>query len=304
MKRKQSIAPNPAQPLSDIAASLPVEPVSASTSDLDRLARSFADDFDVFDDQSDGSVSLEELSQSYAQILSNPSSHGSTAQQQVASLADDGQDPDSTANDSAGKAEQAANSESAGAVGVPEDTSNDRYCAVTPLNIVEAVLLVGRPDSGPITATEIAALMRGVTEAEVDQLVVQLNQGYAADQRAFYVASVGGGYRLQVAEDLNYLRQQMMGPARPVRLNQQAIDCLALVSYQPGISREKLDSQIGKPCGGVLNQLVRRQLLEMRREKAGNQLQPHYYPTPRLLELAGLESLDDLPTAEEWSQPG
>ena len=105
---------------------------------------------------------------------------------------------------------------------------------------------------------------------------------------------------MQLADDLEYLRERFLGPARAVKLNQAAIDCLALVSYQPGISRELLEQQLGKPCGAVVNQLVRRQLLEMRRQRVEKRWMAHYYPASRLLELAGLESLDDLPTAEEW----
>ena len=35
------------------------------------------------------------------------------------------------------------------------------HCPITPRSIVEAVLLVGRPDNAPITASELAALMGG-----------------------------------------------------------------------------------------------------------------------------------------------
>ena len=38
----------------------------------------------------------------------------------------------------------------------------------------------------------------------------------------------------------------------------------------------------------------------MRREGTGKKLSPHYYPTERLLQLAGLASLEDLPQVEEW----
>ena len=160
--------------------------------------------------------------------------------------------------------------------------------------------MVGRPDSGPITAREIASLMRGVTETEVDVLVDELNQQYAESGSAMYIAGVSGGYRMQLASDLKVILDRFYGPTREVKLNQAAIDCLALVSYQPGITREKLDEQRGQSSGSVLNQLVRRELIEMRREGKGKAVVPHYYPTERLLDLAGLESLDDLPHAEEW----
>jgi segregation and condensation protein B len=113
------------------------------------------------------------------------------------------------------------------------------------------------------------------------------------------IVPAGAGYRMQLAEDLSGIKDRFYGRVRDIRLNQAAIDCLALVSYQPGISRTKLEEQRGQPSGAILNQLVRRQLLEMRREGPGKQAGPHYYPTERLLQLAGLASLEDLPQAEE-----
>ncbi len=72
-----------------------------------------------------------------------------------------------------------------------------------------------------------------------------------------------------------------------------------MIAYQPGISREQLEEQRGQPSGPVLSQLVRRQLIEVRRE-GQKQRQLHYYPTDKLLQLIGLGTLEDLPQVEEW----
>lgn len=249
---------------------------SASTeSELERLAKRYADDFDEFAEDDKDTVSLEELSSSYAKAMRQESAAGNsptTAADEIEIF-----DP------------------------LEEELANKPTVPVSPVAIVESVLLVGRPDGSPISATEIAALMRGVTESEVDQLVQQLNEDYIANDRALRIALVSGAYKMQLSDELMSVRDQFLGPAREIRLNQAAIDCLALVAYQPGISRDKLDEQRGQSSGTVLNQLVRRELLEVRRQKAENKLCPHYYPTARLLELAGLESLEDLPTVEDWN---
>lgn len=244
--------------------------------DLERLAKLYADDFDEFEDSDE--VSLEDLSKSYAKVVSNDSGNA------IAGTTYDSSDDEIQIFDP-----------------LEEELEEENAIPVSPISIVEAVLLVGRPDGGPISATEIAALMRGVTEAEVDQLVAELNEDYALNRRAFHVAMVGGAYRLELAQDLTEVRDRFWGPTRDIRLNQAAIDCLALVAYQPGITRDKLDQQRGQPSGSVLNQLVRRELLEMRREKDDKKVEPHYYPTSRMLSLVGLESLEDLPTVEDWN---
>jgi segregation and condensation protein B len=80
-----------------------------------------------------------------------------------------------------------------------------------------------------------------------------------------------------------------------------AIEVLALVAYQPGITAQKVQDQRGRESGSLLSQLVRRQLLRFERKKPadGGRAIPHYYPSERFLVLFGLESIEDLPHVEE-----
>ena len=265
------------------------------------------DALDDLDDLDDG-LSLEELSQVYARMMGAEVTNSAESAAKV-SESDMGQIGPSPAESCPARLDSSEQSLDGHLGGGPaaEETgepgqaqSEDDSWPVTPTAIVEAVLMVGRPDGAAITATEIAGLMRGVSEAEVDQIVEELNADYRANDRALRIASIGGGYRLQLADDLAPIAEAFLGPARPVRLNQASIDCLALISYQPGITREQLNDQLGKSCGPILNQLVRRELLEMRRQKIEGKATVRYYPTDRLLNLVGLDSFDDLPTAEEW----
>lgn len=176
---------------------------------------------------------------------------------------------------------------------------DNESCPTTPQSIIEALLFVGRSDSGEIAGREIASLMRGVDEAEVDRLVSELNSTYQRNGHALHIARVGSGYKVVLAEELGYIRDRFYGRVRDIKLNQAAIDCLALVAYQPGIGRKELDDQRGQSSGSVLNQLVRRELLEVRREGKGKTAETHYFPTDKMLHLAGLASLDDLPQVED-----
>lgn len=113
------------------------------------------------------------------------------------------------------------------------------------------------------------------------------------------IVEASDGYRTVLADEVDFIRDRFYGRVREVALNQSAIDCLALVAYQPGISRNQLEEQRGQPSGGILNQLVRRRLIEIHRKGDGKDSAPHYYPTDRLVALAGLDSLDDLPQVED-----
>jgi segregation and condensation protein B len=231
------------------------------------------------EDDDEQGLSLEELSQTYAQLMNK----GDASEQPISDL----------------DVQFAAEAEAESFDPLEEELTESDSCPVTPTSILEAVLFVGRPDNSPISADEIAGLMRGVKPAEIEAHVAELNQVYSETGRAIRIAARGNGYRLQLAEELQFIRDRFYGPIREIRLNQAAIDCLALVAYQPGISREQLEEQRGQPSGGVLSQLVRRQLIEIRRE-GQKQRQLHYYPTDKLLQLIGLGTLEDLPQVEEW----
>ncbi len=263
----------------DVAAEDDVQEVEAASEDdsqaLDMASALAAADHDEPD--VDEGFSLEELSQSYQTLVENSESH----------------------QDAPSEASSAANEEAEDAENSQEEESPNEI-PVTPVAIIEALLFVGKPDSSEISGKDIAKLMRGVDESEVHRCVQALNDDYARQRRAIRIVEHGAGYRVDLAPEVEAVRENFYGRARDIQLNQAAIDCLALVAYQPGSSREDIEQQRGQPSGGVLNQLVRRQLLEMKREGKGKSAVSRYFPTERLLQLSGLDSLDDLPQVEEW----
>jgi segregation and condensation protein B len=108
---------------------------------------------------------------------------------------------------------------------------------------------------------------------------------------------------LTIAPAVENIRQSFLGKVREARLSQAAVEVLSLVAYQPGVTAQTVQDQRGKECGPLLNQLVRRRLLEMKRLKPsdGTRKVPHYYPTERFLALFSLDSLEDLPLVDESS---
>ena len=184
---------------------------------------------------------------------------------------------------------------------VPEIDADDEHI-VHPEGIVEAALFVGHPENEPLTAAQLASLMRDVTEAEVVAMIDALNASYKSAGQAFRITEEEeAGYRLTIAPAVEGIRQSFLGKVREARLSQAAVEVLALVAYQPGITAQMVQDQRGRESGSLLNQLVRRRLLEIKRQTPadGGRKVPHYYPTERFLTLFGLESLDDLPQVDE-----
>ena len=228
----------------------------------------------------DEGLSLDELSEAFAQVLS------------------DGSDPYEAASppdDTAGTPVVPGPGQETESVDGPP--TNDG-CAVSPKSILEAMLFVGHPDGQPLTAAQVSALMRGVRPQEIDEFVKELNEAYASEGCPYFISSAGAGYQFVLRDEFHGLRDKFFGRIRQARLSQAAIDVLSLVAYNQPLGRDEIDKLRGRPSGGVLSLLVRRQLLRLERSE-DKPRKVKYYTTDRFLDVFGLRTLEDLPRSQE-----
>lgn len=237
------------------------------------------EDFDPPTDEidADEGVSLEELRRSYAGLTSTyPSANHfdpSSGQHDVDVLLDGDQD-----------------------VSVESDG-----CPVTPTSIIEALLFVGKPDGQGFTAEEIASHLRGMTVQDVEHCMQRLEKTYRDGDHAFQIVEKSGQFQLSVREECEQVLVQPLGQGRELRLSQAALDCLALISYQPGITKAELESQWKRPIAGPVSALLRHDLIELRRRPdLPKNVGIQYFPTDRLLGSLGIDSLEELPRVEDF----
>jgi segregation and condensation protein B len=218
-------------------------------------------------------ISLDELSRAYAQLIGK------------------GEDPYEPS------AEAAATDDP-----LPVDSdglaSEEETGDLSPRSIVEAMLFVGHPSNEPISGQQMASLMRGVPPREIDELIGELNDEYLRHGHPYHIVSAGAGYRLELRDEFSSLRNVFYGRVREARLSQAAVDVLAIVAYQPGLSRPEIDRVRGRPSGSILAQLVRRRLLRVQRPDQKPRV-PRFYTTERFLELFALSNLDELPRSQD-----
>jgi len=235
---------------------------------------------DDFVEPADQGLSLNELSQAYAALLAKGTDPYSDAPPPQETAAADLESP------------------------VEDDVLQlpppdpDAAFAITPKSIVDAILFVVHPTAEPLTSERLAALMRGVQPAEVDDLVRELNAEYVANGAPYRIESVGPGYLMALESEFGPLRDTFHGRIREARLSQAAIDVLAIVAYHQPVAGDEIDRLRGKPSGAILSQLVRRDLLAIER-LAEKKSKPHYRTTQRFLELFDLDNLGELPRSHD-----
>lgn len=207
---------------------------------------------------------------------------------------DDGDEADSDTDSEEESGDTADEASSAG----DNRADDDAACPISPESIVESILFVGAPSDVKLTSRKIAAVLRDVAPKEVAQIVKKLNARYADQDSAWRISTEGGNYRMVLEESLESFKDEYFGRNREFKLNQSAIDVLAVVAYHQPATAQQIDKIRGKKSGSVLSQLVKRELL-IREQSAGSPAQKEYRTTDRFLDLFGLTEIEDLPQSHE-----
>ena len=164
--------------------------------------------------------------------------------------------------------------------------------------VIEALILAS-PD--PVTLQRLVAIVAGLTPAVAKDRINELNAEYEAENRAFEIWEVAGGFQVRTRAEFSGYVQQLRKD-RPLRLSQAALESLAIVAYKQPLTRAELELVRGVDSGAVLRSLLDRRLLRLlgHREVPGR---PLIYGTgKRFLEVFGLESLKELPSLRELEE--
>ncbi len=167
---------------------------------------------------------------------------------------------------------------------------------VTPRQVIEACLFVG--GSG-LTARKLASILKGdYTAAFVEETIDDLNRQYATERRPYEIRLAEGGYVLTLNDEFERIRFKAFGLGpKEVRLSQDALEVLALVAYRQPITETEIHDLGKQNPGGVLRQLIRRDLVSLERHPDEPKT-VRYATTERFLSLFGLGELDELPRPE------
>ena len=234
---------------------------------------------DFFPDDDGAEFSLNQLSEAYAEVI-----EAQTGVKHTVGL------PDQS---------EASDSELDGAVS-DESVDDNAGCPISPESIVESMLFVGAPRDVKLNSRKIAAVLRDVSPKEVTKIVGELNRRYEKENAAYRIKVDGGVFEMVLDPALIDFQQEFFGRNREVRLSQAAIEVMAVVAYNQPITREKVETLRGKPSGGLLKQLLKRQLLEETRDEKNPKVK-YFCTAERFLDLFELEELADLPQSHDMA---
>jgi len=164
--------------------------------------------------------------------------------------------------------------------------------------ILEALLFAS---DEPVTIADVTSLLGEERAGEIGEALATLTLEYDTSDRGLRVQRLAGGFRLTTASHLGpYLRELVRARNRQ-RLSRAALETLAVVAYKQPITAPEIQEIRGVNPSAILNALLDRRLVRVlgRKKVVGK---PFLYGTSKeFLVRFGLNSLEDLPSMEEFA---
>jgi segregation and condensation protein B len=162
--------------------------------------------------------------------------------------------------------------------------------------LMEALLL---STHHPLTAGKLAELMDLPATKPVRQAIKDLNAQYEESHRAFRIEQVAGGYQILTLPEFGEALKKFHQREVDAKLTKAALETLAIIAYKQPILRADIEAIRGVACGETIRNLMEKRLVNIagRAEEPGRPIL--YGTTKRFLEVFGLNTLKDLPQAEQ-----
>jgi len=166
-------------------------------------------------------------------------------------------------------------------------------------SVVEAVLFAS---DEPLTAARLADITETSTK-QINQNVKNLNEKYKANNNAFRIEQIAGGYQMLTLNHYNHWLKKLLRAREDSKLSSAALETLAIIAYKQPIIRADIEAVRGVAAGEIIRNLMYKGLVKItgRAEVLGRPML--YGTTKKFLEIFGLNSLKDLPKIEELKKP-
>ncbi|KQR18810.1 segregation and condensation protein B [Agreia sp. Leaf335] len=159
---------------------------------------------------------------------------------------------------------------------------------------LEAILMVADEPQSLVALATVVSRPVAVVRQAIERLVDDFDGVGGSIRRGFELREVGGGWRLYVRADYDYVVTDFVSTQNPSRLSQAALETLAVIAYKQPISRGSIASIRAVNVDSVVRTLLGRGLIT----EVSTDAETHailYGTTDLVLTQLGLNSLDELP---------
>lgn len=162
--------------------------------------------------------------------------------------------------------------------------------------VLEALLFVA---SRPLSTYALSRLT-GFVEADVEQLLSELEKVYNQPGHGLKLARVAGGYQLVTRPEYSsYVEKLLQEKEKASPLSRPALETLSIIAYCQPVTRAKIEAIRGVRVDHILAVLMERGLIQEVGRGSGHGRPILYGSTQAFLEYFGLKDLSDLPPISE-----
>ena len=184
-------------------------------------------------------------------------------------------------------------------IDIQEQTQFSTDAEPTEESVVEAVLFVS---DEPLTPNRLADIV-GASVKHIREHINKLNEQYQANNNAFRIEEIAGGYQLLTLSSYNPWLKKLLRARNDSKLSPASLETLAIIAYKQPAIRADIEAIRGVAVGEVVRSLMYKGLVKIvgRAEVLGRPML--YGTTKKFLEVFGLNTLKDLPNIEELKKP-
>lgn len=166
-------------------------------------------------------------------------------------------------------------------------------------SVVEAVLFASDES---LPETRLANIVE-ISTKQVRQCIQNLNEKYQANNNAFRIEQIAGGYQMLTLSPYNCWLKKLLRARSDNKLSPAALETLAIIAYKQPVIRADIEAIRGVAGGEVIRSLCYKGMVKIvgRAEVLGRPML--YGTTKKFLEVFGLNTLKDLPKIEELKKP-
>lgn len=160
----------------------------------------------------------------------------------------------------------------------------------------------------PVSNKEIKSVLevtfeQKFTETDVVDAVKVVSEKYKADEYAFGLVTIGGGFQFLTKPAYHNTIGTYLKQTTKKRLSSAAMETLAITAYKQPVTKSELEKIRGVNCDYAMEKLLEKDLVEIlgRRHGPGRPLE--YGTSQKFMDYFGLESLDEMPKLREFTNP-
>lgn len=157
--------------------------------------------------------------------------------------------------------------------------------------IVEAILFAaGRP----VETNELITTLE-LSEEEIENIIKKMQEKYEEENRGIQIIKIENAYQLCTKKDYyEYIYPILDNRVKP-SISNAAMETLAIIAYNPKITRAEIESIRGVNSDGTIYKLLEYNLIEDAGKLDAPGRPTTYRTTKEFLKLFGISSLDELP---------